>query len=535
MLAIADPKYRPATRSELEDSQILNVAQWVRNTQLKDLRTEYNITHSFDGSTSNAHEARWTIHASTGNGKVVLVRTKEATAEKHDAKFMVALISEVAEDIGTTRIGCILSNGATACVLARKMSVAQFLKVAIALPNVCHLLNLLIKDIVRISCFKPIMTVICSTITVFHSSHGCFADLKISREHHRIGRGLEVIGKTRFATSVRSARSVQNNTPAIKDVVQTRKKYTLKLFGDGRVSSKVYRAAAYLNPNYLRSDLSLAEEPIDTLPGLRYPLLLHSVGEYLNELATRRLSHTGEGMPPFHLPLDETKLYGLRKWWEGLIGHADGQILPHLAIKILSIHINSMPEEHTVSNMNNTQPKNRNRMFTDMNGDRVQIRQYYKATRKPPAAATFDCVESPLHQTFDLEARLLRTRPIAPVIAITPAPERASTLESLFKPGHYIRDIKSKVFPSSDNIEDPISDEEGDNWLDDPLAIPGDVSKIRPIADTFINLRSEILKDLLADSETDLENTEALNTEGVKERSGGLKGDGNDENYSVLF
>lgn len=61
------------------------------------------------------------------------------------------------------------------------------------------------------------------TIKLMHTSHGCFADLKIARENHRITRGLEAIGKTRFATIIRAARSVQNNTPAIKDVVRARK------------------------------------------------------------------------------------------------------------------------------------------------------------------------------------------------------------------------------------------------------------------------------------------------------------------------
>jgi hypothetical protein len=39
-----------------------------------------------------------------------------------------------------------------------------------------------------------------------------------ARKLHGIGRGLEAIGKTRFATLVFSAASIQRNIPAIKDV-----------------------------------------------------------------------------------------------------------------------------------------------------------------------------------------------------------------------------------------------------------------------------------------------------------------------------
>lgn len=63
------------------------------------------------------------------------------------------------------------------------------------------------------------MKVVRTTIKGFHASHGGFAELKIARGRHHITRGLEAIGKTRFATSVRSSISVQNNTPAIKDVI----------------------------------------------------------------------------------------------------------------------------------------------------------------------------------------------------------------------------------------------------------------------------------------------------------------------------
>lgn len=95
MWEIADPKYQPATRSEIEDSQIPNQALWVRHQQLKELRTLYDITLSFDGSTSNARESRWNLHASTHKGKVMLFAAREATAEEHTAQFIIGLVMEV--------------------------------------------------------------------------------------------------------------------------------------------------------------------------------------------------------------------------------------------------------------------------------------------------------------------------------------------------------------------------------------------------------------------------------------------------------
>lgn len=98
------------------------------------------------------------------------------------------------------------------------------------------------------------------------------------------------------------------------------------------------------------------------------------------------------------------------------------------------------------------------------------------------------------------------------------------------------RDIKCEVFPSSDDAEDPMPDEAGDEWLDEPLEIPGDdVPRIQPVADSFVNLRAELLRDLLADSEDTAANAMSANTKQTKERSGGFKGDGDDNNYGVTF
>ena len=41
-----------------------------------------------------------------------------------------------------------------------------------------------------------------------------------AREHHKIGRGLETIGNTRFATTMWSADSVHHCIPAFREVVK---------------------------------------------------------------------------------------------------------------------------------------------------------------------------------------------------------------------------------------------------------------------------------------------------------------------------
>lgn len=87
-------------------------------------------------------------------------------------------------------------------------------------------------------------------------------------------------------------------------------------------------------------------------------------------------------------------------------------------------------------------------------------------------------------------------------------------------------DIKKEVFPSCDDADDPMPDEEGDEWLDEPLnlaAAEDHTATILPIADPFANLHSEFLKDLLADSEPTTTNADGLETDKATDGQLGLR------------
>lgn len=95
LLNIADPSYEPATRDVLESHQIPTEAEYVRQKQLERLMEMEDLTISYDGGTSTGREAFWTVCISTPNGEVYLVKVSEATAESHDAKFIVELVRPV--------------------------------------------------------------------------------------------------------------------------------------------------------------------------------------------------------------------------------------------------------------------------------------------------------------------------------------------------------------------------------------------------------------------------------------------------------
>lgn len=65
-----------------------------------------------------------------------------------------------------------------------------------------------------------VITTVRGVITKFHKSHLGTAELERARKELGIKRGLETIGKTRFGSVVRGAKSVDRNIPAVKLVVQ---------------------------------------------------------------------------------------------------------------------------------------------------------------------------------------------------------------------------------------------------------------------------------------------------------------------------
>lgn len=89
VFSIADPAFKPAPLHVIDDEHIPQEAESIRQKQYTYLKKKWNLTISYDGSTSTGHEAYWTCHVSTPDGKVFFVCVKEATKDPHDARFIV--------------------------------------------------------------------------------------------------------------------------------------------------------------------------------------------------------------------------------------------------------------------------------------------------------------------------------------------------------------------------------------------------------------------------------------------------------------
>ncbi|KAI0068562.1 hypothetical protein BV25DRAFT_1895794, partial [Artomyces pyxidatus] len=569
----AVPFYQPATRDRLEYDHIAKEAAWVQRTQLDYLRTQEDLTVSYDGGTTTGRESYWTLHVSTpGDRKVFLMETREATAESHTAVWIIGFIRPTIESIGPSRVGAVCSDSTGNTRLSRAISCTTLTRNALNLADCCHHLNRMLLDISKLVEFQPAIRVMRKTITLFHTSHSAHTALKEARDRHTIGRGLEAVGKTRFATIILSAVSVQRNASAIKDVIAkvpdsgiykdiedyyqpppdrdtfefesslsqlilagmpatkalaclealeataadvyifwhavlqatndtlSNKKLHFKpdlanairgilndrhdqLFETGNLASDVYLAAAYLNHNYLQSDIWLDEPPDDAdLAGIRHPRIFKRTAVFLMSVAEGEILHGHKEVftcwksratafkeqlraellayarqqYPFNIPVDETIVQGVRKWWMGLIGNR-AQILPHLAIKIYSVRVNSMPDEVTGSAFTWLTPKLRNRLSVGAMSGMTQVRQFHQTDKKARAGANA-------------------------------------------RPTVKFYEIKKNVFPDISDDDDDV-DEVLDGWPDEPSE---DDTAARPLAPyltdiPLVNLNSKLISALLAE------------------------------------
>ncbi|KAI0060486.1 hypothetical protein BV25DRAFT_1785013, partial [Artomyces pyxidatus] len=128
---------------------------------------------------------------------------------------------QTVETIGPSRFSGVCSDSTGNTRLSRQIACTRIIKTALNFGDCCHHLNRTIWSITALPHFQETVRIVRKTITTFHTSHIGHAALEAARSRMIKGPGLEAIGKTRFATIILSALSVQRNLAAIKNVIES--------------------------------------------------------------------------------------------------------------------------------------------------------------------------------------------------------------------------------------------------------------------------------------------------------------------------
>ncbi|KIY45013.1 hypothetical protein FISHEDRAFT_50213 [Fistulina hepatica ATCC 64428] len=148
------------------------------------------------------------------------MEVREATGESHTSSWISDFALSVVDQIGRSHFGAFVSDSTGNTRLARQLlTAADVVPTALDLADVVHHLNAVVKNLAQIQHFEKLVHLTRTVTTRFNTSHACKHELRNARKVLGITRGLEPVGKTRFAGIIKSARSVQRCTPALELIV----------------------------------------------------------------------------------------------------------------------------------------------------------------------------------------------------------------------------------------------------------------------------------------------------------------------------
>lgn len=95
LFQVTHPSYKPASRTRLMDEHIMSEQERVRQLQVAELRTQTNLTCSFDGGSTRGGDSFYTVHATTSTRKVSLLEGQECTRESHTGEWIAEFVLRV--------------------------------------------------------------------------------------------------------------------------------------------------------------------------------------------------------------------------------------------------------------------------------------------------------------------------------------------------------------------------------------------------------------------------------------------------------
>ncbi|KZT65980.1 hypothetical protein DAEQUDRAFT_813834 [Daedalea quercina L-15889] len=219
IFTVPKTRYTPVSRSTLEETQIPQEAEYVRDEQLKFLRTQSNLTLTYDGGANKRHQSYYTAHVSTPlpTRRIFLVDVVAGSRVRHTADWLARrLIKQVIDRIGRGHFGAASSDSTGNTKACRRMLCAT-IPTMMDLPDPVHHTNLPLKNICKLDFFKELISNIRRTLQFFSKSDQSSEELNDIRDRLSISRGLEKIGKTRFANIVRAAVAMRRSLPALRE------------------------------------------------------------------------------------------------------------------------------------------------------------------------------------------------------------------------------------------------------------------------------------------------------------------------------
>ena len=172
-----------------------------------------------DGWTSSNHHSYFSFVVITSERKEYVIKVKDYFKELHTGLFTAQEIEKVLEDIGPERFSSVVSDGASAMQLAKRLISDKYPRI-MPVHCIAHHIQLICTDIIKKIPFANNILMKCQKfVTYFSESHQSGAILRKEIQQELItGGGLKSSVKTRWSTSWDCCTSVLRLETVFKNV-----------------------------------------------------------------------------------------------------------------------------------------------------------------------------------------------------------------------------------------------------------------------------------------------------------------------------
>ncbi|KAG9041166.1 hypothetical protein FS837_012651 [Tulasnella sp. UAMH 9824] len=177
--------YKPASKDILRDNHIPAMASWVCKKQIKYLKTQSNLTGTYDGSATRRPQSIYTFHVTDSHRCTFLIEGDESSTVSHTGEHISSIHQQH------------IFN----------------------LQDAVHEQQLTILEITKLEEFEETIEIVRRLLQFFRHSTAGTNHLRNTLDKFGISRGLEAIGNTRFATVYYACNSVLRCLPALYQLI----------------------------------------------------------------------------------------------------------------------------------------------------------------------------------------------------------------------------------------------------------------------------------------------------------------------------
>ena len=155
IFTIANTWYNPMSCTTLVDDHIPGEAAWVCKLTLNYLKTQFDLTVSYDSATIKQPQSIYTVSFTTADGHSFLIKGNEASDAFHTGEHITGILLAAMDLVSCLHFSGISGDSTSNTKVGHRI-VCHVVTTVINLPDVCHHTSIRCKDISHLPIFANV-------------------------------------------------------------------------------------------------------------------------------------------------------------------------------------------------------------------------------------------------------------------------------------------------------------------------------------------------------------------------------------------